>query len=355
MNDESFHIQFFKEAIGKIQRMRYVDPTSKKPLSKQPPSLNNLILTIRGFLNLWTKLKELGFKHLKTKHINQDPLEKFFSGIRAFGTNRKPTCYQFIANFKTLVINNLTKSRPEGANCIDDESSFILSWQNYFGPIDGDIDVTNCSSSLINVPQNVPKIQNCGTDPIPEKGTVSTATNLIIKKMFKKLPSIKSCDDCNLLMNKLIFTPSISTRRSTSQLENIHIDLKSILRRVFSPICHETEIVKTLTQYFQTEIRTDIFTCTIHKVETVDLFLKLCIEQYITSTTMFLIGILKGKIILDLDSRPNSNFLVIKACAKFNSSLKSQNTFSTLQNTISIGQNNSCSKKQGRKSKVAKK
>lgn len=78
LTDRSYHIPFFKEALAILNRIRYVDLKTKKPLARQPPTLRNLIKTIRGFILLWEKLKGLGFKNLKTKHINQDPLENFF-------------------------------------------------------------------------------------------------------------------------------------------------------------------------------------------------------------------------------------------------------------------------------------
>lgn len=74
LNDDSFHIPFFKEALSVLSRMRYVDPKTKIPVSRQPPTLRNLVSTVRGFIRLWDKLKGLGFQNLKTKHINQDPL-----------------------------------------------------------------------------------------------------------------------------------------------------------------------------------------------------------------------------------------------------------------------------------------
>ncbi|XP_043470970.1 uncharacterized protein LOC122504119 isoform X1 [Leptopilina heterotoma] len=332
LTDDSFHIPFFKEAISILTRMRFVDKKTKILVTRQPPTLRNLISTIRGFIHLWEKLKGLGFKNLKTKHLNQDPLENFFSRIRACGnSNRKPTCYQFIGSFKTLVINNMSKSRSDRANCIDDGSNFVLSWQNYFGPIDVEPQ-TNSTRPAVNVPKSKLKATYCKTDPIPEKSTISTATDFVLKQICKKLPSFGSCEVCKIVVDKLAFTPSNSRFASRSCLEEIHSDLKSILRRILSSILHEKGIVVFLLDFLKKEVRTEIFECHEHRDQTVELFLTLCIQQYIASTTAFLVAILKGKIGFNLTKNPNANFLVIKALAKWKSIIKSQHTFSTLQN-----------------------
>lgn len=57
MTDNSFHIQFFKEAVEKLGLMRYVSCETKRPAATQPSSLKNLISTVRGFEVLWEKLK----------------------------------------------------------------------------------------------------------------------------------------------------------------------------------------------------------------------------------------------------------------------------------------------------------
>lgn len=226
----------------------------------------------------------------------------------------------------------MSKSQSDGVNCIDNGSNFVLSWQNYFGPINESQTLSNCTRLAVNVPQSLLREKACNTDPIPEKGTISTETDFVLKQIWKKSVTIGSCDVCKSVIDKLAFSPSNSRFALRSRLEEIHCDLKSILQRISSPILHEKGVVTFLLNFSKKEVRTDVFTCNEHTDETKSLFLTLCIQQYIASTTAFLVGILKGKIVFNLLKKPNANLLVIKALAKWNSIIKSQHTFSTLKN-----------------------
>ena len=55
---------------------------------------------------------------MKTRHINQDPLENFFGCLRASGCrNVNPTCTAVCAAYKVLLINNLSSRNSIGRNC----------------------------------------------------------------------------------------------------------------------------------------------------------------------------------------------------------------------------------------------
>lgn len=81
--------------------MRFINPSTNKPLTPQPPTVKNWIKTIRskfkmsskfskiisnllihiGFQNIFKMLNENGIKVLLPRHCNQDPLENFFGAI----------------------------------------------------------------------------------------------------------------------------------------------------------------------------------------------------------------------------------------------------------------------------------
>lgn len=72
-------------------------------------------------------------KCLKTRNINQDPLENFFGMIRSHNRrNLNPTCSNFESSFKTLLINNLTGKHSIGNNCEEDTNKKILFSLQYF-------------------------------------------------------------------------------------------------------------------------------------------------------------------------------------------------------------------------------
>lgn len=113
----SKHHDFWPNAIKLLSDMRYVDLKTKQPV-KCIPSLKNWIFTLRGFQNIWKKVNNAGIQFLRTRHINQDPLENFFGMIRSHGRrNINPSCSQFSGSYKTLLINNLTSKGSMGSNC----------------------------------------------------------------------------------------------------------------------------------------------------------------------------------------------------------------------------------------------
>jgi sulfur transfer protein SufE len=62
-------------------------------------------ITIRAIMHLWQNLK--GLQYLSLRNLNQDPVENLFSQVRQHGVcNTNPTCHQFVAALKTVIINN---------------------------------------------------------------------------------------------------------------------------------------------------------------------------------------------------------------------------------------------------------
>ena len=127
-SEESYHGEFFKNARRQLKSMRFVHPETRKPIKTDIPSLPNLICTLQGFKLLWRKLQSLGFQSFNTRNINQDTVENFFGQVKAhdFRSN-KPSCYQFEAIFKSLLVTNLTSKHSPGFNCEEDSGEFILS------------------------------------------------------------------------------------------------------------------------------------------------------------------------------------------------------------------------------------
>lgn len=127
----SFHHSFWYDAINQLQNIKFIDKKNKKPVST--PSLNNWITTIKGFQKLWTTVNKAGIKCLKTRNINQDPLENFFGMIRNHNRrNINSTCSNFESSFKTLLINNFTGRYSVSSNCEEDvNGKALLSLQHF--------------------------------------------------------------------------------------------------------------------------------------------------------------------------------------------------------------------------------
>ena len=292
-DDDSFHYDFFSDARRKLTRMRYVERDTKKPIKTQPPCLTNLIKTIDGVQLLWKRLKELGFTSLKTKHLNQDPLENFFGLIRDHGAqNNKPTCYQFIGHFKALVINNLTHYCIRGTNCEDDKGASLLTWKSYLVFV-GEAEKETEAGNLCITPQNPankdPKITASAT-PIKEKFTVSTL--VVLKEVRALEPCLESCPECIKLISSQSGT---SSRRTMSPLNEMYNDVVSLLKRIMDSVYKKHQVIKLASNYLKKEIHSEIATCRMHRESLINSFLHCSIKKYITSTSAYLNLISKGK------------------------------------------------------------
>lgn len=108
LTDKSQHIHFWGTAKPFLSKLKFFK--NNQPVSP-PPSVKNFIITIRNIQDLWKHMKDIGFKFLSTRCLQQDPLENFFGIIRGLcGQNFRPTCIQFTASYKTCLINNLVSN-----------------------------------------------------------------------------------------------------------------------------------------------------------------------------------------------------------------------------------------------------
>lgn len=66
------------------------------------------------------------------RNLNQDPLENLFCQIRQHGiANTNPTCHQFIAALKSVVLNNLVAPVSKCANCEHDNCENLNNFRNF--------------------------------------------------------------------------------------------------------------------------------------------------------------------------------------------------------------------------------
>jgi hypothetical protein len=147
----SGHEQFWQESIGIIKKMKFWNRSKKKFV--RPPSLLNLIKTLRAFIYL-KKLLLKKIKFIPPRALTQDCLEKFFGSVRAHGArNTSPDVFHFITSFKSLLLNNFMTSHSPSSNCEDDYSAGALDNLRCFitgeciagvRPLDDDEQPANC-------------------------------------------------------------------------------------------------------------------------------------------------------------------------------------------------------------------
>ena len=86
---------------------------------------------MKSIIFLWSQVKKLGFSYVCCCTLNQVPFENLFCNLRQHGiSNTNPTCFQFTAALKTIVINNLSQPTSEKSNCGDDSSAELDSLCN---------------------------------------------------------------------------------------------------------------------------------------------------------------------------------------------------------------------------------
>jgi hypothetical protein len=130
------HIIFWNGMLEKIRSWEFhfeKDGSSKRTLPCKEGWINN----IKGVLAIWDVCKQLGFKFLRTRLLNQDPLENMFSVVRQYGVaNTNPSCFQFISALKTSILNNLISNRSAGRNCEEDTGHLLHNLRDFLSDND---------------------------------------------------------------------------------------------------------------------------------------------------------------------------------------------------------------------------
>ena len=98
----------------------------KRGEKEQPPCIEGMKITINSVLQLTTELsKNYNTPALKTRRINQDPLENLFATIRQqYGCSVNPSPMQFETGLRHSLITQLTKVSSL-TNCEIDENKIF--------------------------------------------------------------------------------------------------------------------------------------------------------------------------------------------------------------------------------------
>ncbi|CAH0562806.1 unnamed protein product [Brassicogethes aeneus] len=109
LTEDSGHLEFWSDFLIRLQKFKLIEIKSSRDVTNQYNFLKGWDVTIRSVMALRGELKLEGFNSLSTRFLNQDPIENLFCQIRQhrfFNTN--PSCFQFIAALKTVIINKLS-------------------------------------------------------------------------------------------------------------------------------------------------------------------------------------------------------------------------------------------------------
>ncbi|KAL1498035.1 hypothetical protein ABEB36_008897 [Hypothenemus hampei] len=166
-----------------------------------PPSQKGWLTTLRAIKGVWDYLYANGFASLRTRALNQDPLENFFGAIRSgCGGADNPTIVQFVGSMKTQIINGLSTNKL-GGNCEEDESSLLTNLQAFLN--EGAHNVTNCDN--VNNSTMATKVLISAAEAIATDVTngnrnilsVAYVGGFIMKHL---LSAIQNCNDCKQII-----------------------------------------------------------------------------------------------------------------------------------------------------------
>ena len=274
---ESYHAEFFANARKQLRSIRFINTETKKPVTTDIPCLQNFINTLQRFELLWAKLEGMGFQNFATRNINQDQLEIFFGTVRGHDfRSTKPTCYQFKAIFKTLVITKLTSKHSSGYNCEDDSGAIplpqyktLLSGTGYL-PDEVDDEETDEVEDKEEVP-----LKSIETTKIYNSGD-------IIKRIKKSLPAIIVCRECFHS-----FQIQSSKRQGTTCFTDQRILAKRHLGKlIINNISHQ-RIGKKLQRIIQRMLQFNFWTCSEHKSQVFKTFTEICVKKYIQDVVTY--------------------------------------------------------------------
>ncbi len=125
--DDANQFTFLKKTLAWLAKVVYRgDKTTF-------PCIEGWKQNIQALLLLWSDLKEnYSFKHLMTRHLNQDCLEHFFGSIRGKGGHRdNPGPRNFRLDYREVTVDNLTVFGTN-PNCEGEEIHLLLQLSNLY-------------------------------------------------------------------------------------------------------------------------------------------------------------------------------------------------------------------------------
>lgn len=221
------------------------------------------------------QLKKYNYEKLNLRHINQDPLENFFSQVRDFGhQDNNPTPSNFCNAYKSLLITNLTSKHSPSANCEATLGNISVSLTKLF-----EVSEIAAQSSEIEVECVDRKIQNESTFNVSN-----------IEDIINTLQKDIQCVSCSQEVN------------NTDLLANLEISLIEV-ENTMPDICYKVKIKEKIVQIVKSKI-----TFNMHCSNTIDIIAHKLAENFLFKWCIYMNKILNGSI-----TDVGSNFIASEA------------------------------------------
>lgn len=268
MSLKSPHRELWLSLLPKIESWVF-ESNDKKNKRTLIPFKAGWIIKINATLQLFEVCSRMGFKYLKTRSLNQDPLENSFGSLRSYGAgNDNPSCYQFIGLFKTSILNNLTDLHSHKRNCEKDEGSILDNLQTFLESDNQEVPLEIISESEfkdVQIPFN-------SSDDSYDLQISTYVTGFLVKKL-----KITNCNECaaNLITDIVgpdhIFTMfkehSDNKKRliyPTEKIVQILIRIYDIIMYILPNYGHVSNITQKLKTFVKKYVNFDWFSCKNH-------------------------------------------------------------------------------------------
>ncbi|XP_044740044.1 uncharacterized protein LOC123301372 [Chrysoperla carnea] len=200
ISKDSKHHEFLRNMIDKLDKSSFVQ--NKDSDKARPPCLNGFKITINSVLQLSEELRvEYDIPILKTRQLNQDPLENLFATIRQqHGCSVNPSPKQFESGLRHIFITQLSKL-SNATNCEEDQNK-IFAKLSKIESATILIPVKEFLNNKLSVPSIMNNFENDMKRTKKSEFTESNAVYYICGYLAKKF--IKSHNTCRQCVDYLI-------------------------------------------------------------------------------------------------------------------------------------------------------
>lgn len=289
LSQNSRHWMLWRRMRSEIFNWTFISKDGKNQ-KKYIPFKDGWVTTITATMELFKACNELGMNFLKTRSLNQDPLENQFAGIRQFGAaNTNPNPYQFISCFKTSILNSLITPFSSGQNCEQDRSNILDSLQSYLvEPSPKEVSGDDFINELINVDLSAITISK--DIDIFDAQTLTYFAGFLSKKI-----KTNNCEFCK--ENIYTDTESLQPEHTFTMFKevddkyrlkyvntNMAVSLKNIYVIVYKLLPthgYVTNLLKKICLLLKQNLTQDWITCTEHKLEVEQCFYKASVSLII--------------------------------------------------------------------------
>lgn len=278
MSEKSPHRTLWLSLLPKIRSWKFLLQNGTI-CKEQIPFKTGWITTIEATMGLFNECRKLGFRFLRTRSLNQDCLENYFSTIRSYNaSNTNPNPYQFINTFKTTVLNNFVDVHTHGRNCERDDNSLLENLQSFLQDSDNNNNnIVPISEIYESEFENIliPTEFNKEKDDTYDDQVMSYVCGFLVKKL-----RALGCERCKENLTTDILAPfhTYTMFRENDEKNRLiyvtHI-VSQILKKIYDTVMflmpsygHVLNISKKLFVFLNRLINFEWFTCKEH-VETI--------------------------------------------------------------------------------------